>query len=88
MTAGPGSTIDIEATVVDDLFSAGRRAAFHVTQRGRYAGGLPGLEGTIGTGISLGVAGVAAVSDGSIASVRAITDRLGVSRQLKEGGAR
>jgi predicted ester cyclase len=82
-----GARIAIERTAatVDDLLSAGPRAAFHVTLRGGYAGGLPGFEDGLGTEIVLGACGVLDVVDGSVASVRAITDRLGVTRQLRRG---
>jgi predicted ester cyclase len=83
---GPRVTLDPVAVVVDDLFSAGSQAAFHVTQRGRYTGGLPGLGAAAGSEVTMGVAGVLVIGHGSVVSVRAITDRLGVSRQLRTAG--
>jgi predicted ester cyclase len=82
-----GARVALErtATTVDDLLSAGSRAAFHVTMRGPYAGGLPGFEDAVGTEVALGACGMVDVVGGSVASVRAVTDRLGVTRQLRKG---
>lgn len=77
------SPIEVESVRVDDLFSAGDRVAFHVTQLGVYAGGLPGVDAARrGAAARLDCAGLARVADGHVASVRAITDRLGTARQL------
>jgi predicted ester cyclase len=83
---GPRVTLDSVAVAVDDLFSAGNHGAFHVTQRGRYVGGLPGFDDRTGSEVAMGVSGVLVVGDGAVVSVRAITDRLGVSRQLRKVG--
>lgn len=77
------SPIEVESVVIDDLFSAGSRVAFHVSQRGRYAGGLPGVgDSHRGAPMRLDCAGLAMVVDGRVQGVRAITDRLGAARSL------
>lgn len=74
--------LDKSSVEVLDLFGSGSRAAFHVLTSGVYAGGLPRLDGQVGSPGSLYTSGIAAVSaDGSI-RVRAITDRLGAERRL------
>lgn len=62
------SPIEVESVEVNALFSAGTRAAFHVTQHGRSA--------------ALRCAGIARVEGGVVRSVRVITDRLGARRGL------
>src|SRR5574338_393530 len=75
--------IEVESVVIDDLFSAGDRVAFHVSPRGRYAGGLPGVaESRRGTPARLDCAGLATVSGGRVQSVRVVTDRFGTLRAL------
>ena len=59
---GVGVEIEAGEVTVDDLFSAGPRAAFHLTLRGRYAGGLPGLDGAAGTEVVVGASGVVEVA--------------------------
>jgi predicted ester cyclase len=71
---GPRVTLESVAVTIDDVFSAGSSAAFHVTHRGAYQG----VE------VVMGAAGILEVDGGSVASVRAITDRLGVSRQVNK----
>jgi len=65
-----------------DLFSAGRRAAFHVITQGTYAGGLHELDSHRGKQIELYCTGIATVSDDGNISVTAVTDRLGAERRL------
>lgn len=80
--------IAVEAVEVDDLFSAGDRVAFHVSQRGTYRGGIPGADDSLaGCETVLRCAGLARVSDGRIADVRAITDRLGARAALRRAPA-
>lgn len=77
------SPIAVEKVVVNDLFSAGDRVAFHATQTGGYTGGLPGVDsGRCGAHARLDCVGLVRVSGGGVASVRAITDRLGTVRGL------
>ncbi len=81
-----GSPLEVEEVVVNDLFSAGDRVAFHVTQRGRYRGGVPGADPAwTGRAIALRCVGFARVADGEVREVRAITDRLGARMGLAQG---
>jgi len=71
-------------TEVNDLFSAGDRVPFHITQHGKYVSGIDGLKAEhIGREATLYVAGVARVQDGMVSEVRAISDRWGLKRQLQ-----
>ena len=80
----PGPVLDVDAVEVNDLFSAGSRVAFHVTQRGRYRGGLAGApDAAIGQAAALHCVGFARVEGGEVREVRAITDRLGMRSGLK-----
>lgn len=66
------SPLRVEDVAVNDLFSAGSRVAFHVTQRG------PSAEGAM----ALRCVGLARVEAGEVRAVRAITDRLGARTAL------
>lgn len=82
--AAPGSTqpvIDVDAVVVDDLFTAGNRFGFHATWRGVYRGGLQGHDAAAGTEVSHYLAGIGTVTDGTV-TARVITDRLGLDKRL------
>jgi ketosteroid isomerase-like protein len=80
------SPIEVESVVIDDLFSAGDRAAFHVSQHGRYLGGLPGVDASRkGETTRLDCAGLARVAGGRVQSVRVVTDRLGTARVMLQG---
>lgn len=80
------SPIEVESVVINDLFSAGDRVAFHVSQTGRYRGGLPGVDDSRkGRRARLDCAGLASVSDGRVQSVRVVTDRLGTARVMLQG---
>ena len=82
------SPIEVESVAVNDLFSAGARVAFHVTQRGRYRGGLAGLDGAkAGRPMSLRCVGLARVEGGEVLAVRVVTDRLGARMALAQGAA-
>ena len=73
---------DVEV-VIDDLFSAGDRAAFHITQRGRYRGGIPGTApDDVGRPMTLACSGIADVAGGRVVAVRSITDRFGARARL------
>ncbi|GAA0935543.1 ester cyclase [Pseudonocardia zijingensis] len=72
---------------VDDLFSAGSAVAFRLTRRGRYAGGLDGVDpALIGTSSTLHLVGIVHVAGGRVASGQIIRDRLGMARSLKSVG--
>ena len=68
---------EVGETRVDDLFSAGDRVAFHMTQTGTYVGGA-GKDDRLGTPATLRSAGIVTVVDGVIASGRVIRDRSGL----------
>jgi predicted ester cyclase len=78
--------IEVDSVVINDLFSAGDRVAFHVSQQGRYAGGLPGVDASQeGQSARLDCAGIATVTEGRVRGVRVITDRMGTVRTMLEG---
>ena len=77
------SPIEVGSVAINDLFSAGDRVAFHVSQRGRYLGGLPGVDDARrGRTARLDCAGLARVADGRVESARVISDRMGTARVL------
>ena len=79
------SPLDVEKVEVNDLFSAGARVAFHVTQHGRYRGGLRGADPAwAGRAAGLRCVGLADVEGGEVRVVRAITDRLGFRAALAQ----
>lgn len=79
------SPIEVEAVAIDDLFSAGDRVAFHVRQTGRYAGGLRGVDPhRRGQPARLDCVGLVRVADGRVASVHAVTDRMGTVQKLSQ----
>jgi hypothetical protein len=65
----------VESVEVNDLFSAGARVAFHVTQRGRQRGGSRAA--------ALRCVGLARAEGGEVRSVRVISDRLGMRAALR-----
>lgn len=75
--------IEVGTVTVDDLFSAGDRVAFHVTQRGRYAGGLPGCDHAVGRPVTLRVSGLLTVRCGRVVAARSVTDRMGARTTLR-----
>jgi predicted ester cyclase len=78
--------LEVESVVVNDLFSAGARVCFHVSQRGRYRGGFAGVDAKlVGREATLHCVGLARVEGGEVRAVRAITDRLGTRRALVSG---
>ena len=81
------SPLEVESVAVNDLFSAGDRVAFHVSQRGRYRGGMPGVSDALrGREITLRCAGIARVEGGGIQEARVVTDRQGARAQLLGDG--
>jgi len=65
-----------------DLFSAGRRVAFHASLSGRYSGGLPDADEHHGKPARLDITGIATVEGDAIADVKVVTDRLGTWSRL------
>jgi hypothetical protein len=77
------SPLEVESVAINDLFSAGQRVAFHVSQRGRYRGGLPGVDDARkGQPARLDCAGLVSVRGGRVQGVHVVTDRLGTVRTL------
>jgi len=78
------SPIDVTSVEINDFFSAGNRVAFHVSQRGPYVGGWPGVDaGAIGKSTTLRCVGFATVENGTVAGVRAFTDQLAGRAELR-----
>lgn len=85
-SGGPpfGQLIVPTNVTVNTLFTAGRRAAFHVACHGAYAGGFPdiALELT-GQPIMLLMAGMMTIDEhGTVSHVQVSADRLGLHRAL------
>lgn len=81
---GPRDLIRVSETVVNELFSAGTRVAFHVTQRGTYAGGFDDVdESAVGNPADLHAAGLLTVCDGKVVAARVTSDRLGLYFSLQ-----
>jgi hypothetical protein len=77
------SPLAVESVAVNDLFSAGARVAFHVSQHGCYRGGLPGADAAwAGRAATLRCVGLARVEGGTVRAVRAVTDRFGLRAAL------
>ena len=70
--------VEVSTVRVNDLFTAGRRAAFHARVEGVYGGGLSGFDDAIGTQVRYFLAGIADVDDGAV-----VARMIGLSRQLK-----
>jgi hypothetical protein len=81
----PKRLLSERTTEIDDIFSAGSRVAFSATMRGRYAGGLHGTEGAVGSLQHLGVIGLASAEEGRVTGARLVTDRFGLRRRLRDG---
>jgi hypothetical protein len=76
----PNALVSVDATVVDDLFSAGNRVAFACTQIGTYLGGL--AKGSLGTACTLYSVGVVELGADGAVSGRVIRERAGLERQV------
>jgi len=78
------SPIDVESVEVNDLFSAGDRVAFHISQTGSYTAGWPGVDDTlVGKATTMSCVGLVAVEGGAVTRVRAITDQIGARTALR-----
>lgn len=88
-STGPGTgtylVVEPERMVVNDLFSAGRRVAAHVTFTGPYRGGVTDVPAAaVGTSVSLSVAALVTVADdGHIEDVHAVSTRDVVRARLR-----
>jgi hypothetical protein len=76
--------LDVESVTINDLFSAGSRLAFHVTQRGSYRGGLAGVDQGLGRPVTLHCAGLARLEGDSVAAAHVVTGRFELRAQLLE----
>lgn len=76
--------IDVLDVQINDLFSAGDKAAFHATFLGEC---LESFEGPdfAGRSAEISVAGLLSVTDGRVAEIQAVTDRLGLRARLVGG---
>ncbi|MFO7552493.1 MAG: nuclear transport factor 2 family protein [Haliea sp.] len=82
----PDALVDIHATTVDELFSAGNRVAFHLQHEARYKGGFTDLDpDLVGTPVTVRAAGMLTVQNGSVVDASITTDRLGLYRTLRFG---
>jgi ketosteroid isomerase-like protein len=70
-----------DGAVIDDLFSAGDKVAFRITQSGRLLADFAPAE-QVGTPAFLHMTGIVTVRDGRIVGGRVIRDRLGLYRRL------
>lgn len=81
----PGAVLlEVGSCVVGELLAAGRRVAFHVEQRGRYAGGLPDVDVDAGPGaeVAMGAAGIVDVGPDGALTGHVVRDRLSLRRAL------
>ena len=74
--------IEVDSTVVDELFSAGPRVAFHVTQHGRYLGGLEVAPQRVGAPATLYSVGVVSRGPDGLLTGRVIRERAALQRAL------
>lgn len=70
--------------ILNALFTAGPRAAFHLDLRGTYRGGLYDLgQAAVGQAATLRLAGMVDVADGAVVRAQISGDRLGFQRSLR-----
>ena len=75
--------VAIETIIIDQLFSAGQRGAFHLTCSGTYRGGFADIDpGRIGQSVTLRLAGIFDVAQGQVSKIQVTADRLGLNRAL------
>lgn len=75
------------STELNAIFSAGDKVGFHGRRRGRYLGGLEGVDAE-GEEAVLHFAGLVTVAGGEVVGGRVVRDRLGMSRALQKVGSR
>jgi predicted ester cyclase len=77
------SALQVEATRITSLFSAGNKVAFHAVQAGRYRGGLLRDDAAVlGCSCELCIVGIATVVEGRMDRVTLVTDREGTRGYL------
>lgn len=79
--------VEPETVVIDDMFTAGDRAAVHVTVSGAFRGGLPGADEHVGAPATLHAAALVTVAGGRVVAGDEVGDRLGLVRALTPAGA-
>lgn len=82
---GPRLTdlVEIETISIGEMFSAGRRGAFHLQCQGTYRGGFDDMaDARMGQPVALRMAGLLTVEDGEVSQVQVTADRLGLHRSL------
>ena len=84
-----GALIEPTGVTINQIFTAGNRAAFHLDCAGRYAGGFDDIDATrIRTPVVLRMAGLIDVIDGKVTRAQVSADRLGLHRALLDAGQR
>lgn len=73
--------LNVRATEVLDLFSAGPRVAFHVRHEGVLRDDFP-TSGVAGAAVFLHCAGIVEVENGQVVRGRVVRDRTGLQRRL------
>lgn len=82
----PEALVDIQATTIDELFSAGDRVAFHLQHEARYRGGFADLDSAlVGRAVPVRAAGMLTIRGGAVVEASITTDRLGLYRSLRFG---
>jgi hypothetical protein len=75
--------LELTEVQVDELFSAGDSVAFHVIHTGRYLGGLPDTDDSVGREAQLSAAGMVHVGTGGTITGRVVRDRVGLRRAVR-----
>lgn len=85
---GMRSIIKPEEISLSCLYTSGNRAGFHLICTGRYMGGFEEVDDVMrDTCVSTGIAAIATIEDGKVASLLYATDRLGLGRRLIDAQA-
>ena len=80
----PSTVVEVSECRIDELFGTADRVAFHMTQQGTYAGGLPGVAPNLaGTAVALRSAGLLTMHAGRVSGARIVSDHLGLQRSLR-----
>jgi hypothetical protein len=82
----PGTLVEVQSTIIDELFTAGDRVAFHLEHQAVYRGGFADIDSAqIGRPVTVRAAGMLTVRNGAVVDASVTTDRLGLYRYLKFG---
>jgi predicted ester cyclase len=75
--------VAIESVVINQLFSAGNRGAFHLSCSGSYTDGFDDIDrARAGRSVTLRFAGIFDIARGHVARIQVSADRLGLHRSL------